>query len=71
MNEQRHLEGLSALVSRASSGIGKAAAEELARHSAEVIVNGRDTARGQAVAGGVTAEGGKARFAAWISPPPS
>lgn len=27
--------------------MGRAAAEELARHGAEVIVHGRDTARGQ------------------------
>jgi NAD(P)-dependent dehydrogenase (short-subunit alcohol dehydrogenase family) len=64
MNEQRDLEGLSALVTGASSGIGKAAAEQLARHGAEVIVHGRDAARGQAVAEAITAGGGKARFAA-------
>jgi len=64
MNEQRDLEGLSALVTGATSGIGKAVAEQLARHGAEVIVHGRDAARGQAVVDAITAEGGKARFVA-------
>jgi NAD(P)-dependent dehydrogenase (short-subunit alcohol dehydrogenase family) len=64
MNEQRDLEGLSALVTGATSGIGRAAAEELARHGADVIVHGRDAARGGAVVDAITAEGGKARFAA-------
>src|SRR5580658_7303537 len=64
MDEQRVLEGLSALVTGATSGIGKAAAEELGRRGAEVIVHGRDIARGTAVAETITNEGGKARFAA-------
>lgn len=64
MNQQRDLEGISALVTGASSGIGRAAAEELGRHGAEVIVHGRDVARGSAVADTITAEGGKARFVA-------
>ena len=64
MDEQRDLEGLSALVTGATSGIGKAAAEELGRRGAEVIVHGRDSARGAAVADTITSEGGKARFAA-------
>jgi len=64
MNEQRDLEGTSALVTGASSGIGQAAAEELGRHGAEVIVHGRDAARGSAVVDTITAEGGKARFVA-------
>ena len=63
MNEQRDLEGLSALVTGATSGIGRAAAEALARHGAEVIVHGRDAGRGGAVVDAITAEGGKARFA--------
>jgi NAD(P)-dependent dehydrogenase (short-subunit alcohol dehydrogenase family) len=64
MNEQRDLEGASALVTGASSGIGRAAAEELGRHGAEVVVHGRDAARGSAVVDTITAEGGKARFVA-------
>jgi NAD(P)-dependent dehydrogenase (short-subunit alcohol dehydrogenase family) len=63
MDGQRDLEGLSALVTGATSGIGKAAAEELGRRGAEVIVHGRDIARGAAVAEIITNEGGKARFA--------
>src|SRR6266851_2107748 len=57
MNGQRDLEGLSALVTGATSGIGKAAAEELGRQGAEIVVHGRDADRGTAV-------GGKARFVA-------
>jgi NAD(P)-dependent dehydrogenase (short-subunit alcohol dehydrogenase family) len=64
MNQQRDLEGISALVTGATSGIGRAAAEELGRHGAEVIVHGRDVARGSVVVDTITAEGGKARFVA-------
>jgi NAD(P)-dependent dehydrogenase (short-subunit alcohol dehydrogenase family) len=64
MNEHRDLEGLSALVTGATAGIGRAVAERLARNGAELIVHGRDTARGSAVVDAITAEGGKARFVA-------
>src|SRR5690242_21607307 len=64
MNGQRGLEGLSALVTGATSGIGEAAAEELGRHGAEIVVHGRDAGRGSAVAGTITAAGGKARLVA-------
>jgi NAD(P)-dependent dehydrogenase (short-subunit alcohol dehydrogenase family) len=64
MDGQRDLEGLGALVTGATSGIGQAAAEELARHGAEVIVHGRDAVRGAAVVATITGAGGKARFAA-------
>jgi hypothetical protein len=40
MNDQRDLEGLSALITGATSGIGRAAAEELGRHGAEIVVRG-------------------------------
>jgi NAD(P)-dependent dehydrogenase (short-subunit alcohol dehydrogenase family) len=62
--EERDLEGLSVLVTGATSGIGQAAARQLGRHGAEVIVHGRDAGRGGAVVDAITAEGGKARFAA-------
>jgi NAD(P)-dependent dehydrogenase (short-subunit alcohol dehydrogenase family) len=64
MNEQRDLEGISALVTGATSGIGRAAAEALGRHGAEVIVHGRNADRGSVVVDAITAEGGKARFVA-------
>ena len=64
MNGQRELEGLSALVTGATSGIGKAVAEELGRRGADVIVHGRDAGRGAAVVDAIIAEGGKARFVA-------
>jgi len=48
MNDQRDLEGIVALVTGATSGIGRAAAEELGRHGAELIVHGRDPGRGVA-----------------------
>jgi NAD(P)-dependent dehydrogenase (short-subunit alcohol dehydrogenase family) len=64
MNREQDLEGLSAVVTGATSGIGKAIAEELGRHGARVIVHGRNAARGEAVVDTITAEGGKARFVA-------
>jgi len=64
MNEHRDLEGLHALVTGATSGIGRAVAEHLARNGAEVVVHGRDAARGAAVVDAITAAGGKARFVA-------
>jgi NAD(P)-dependent dehydrogenase (short-subunit alcohol dehydrogenase family) len=62
MNAHRDLEGLRALVTGATSGIGKAVAGQLAGHGAEVIVHGRDAARAGEVVDAITAEGGKARF---------
>ena len=64
MNEQQDLEGLVALVTGATSGIGQAVAGHLAQHGAEVVVHGRDATRGSAVVDTITAEGGKARFVA-------
>jgi NAD(P)-dependent dehydrogenase (short-subunit alcohol dehydrogenase family) len=64
MNDRRDLGGLHALVTGATSGLGRATAEALARRGADVIVHGRNLERGAAVADAITAEGGKARFIA-------
>ena len=61
MTEQ-DLAGLTALVTGATSGIGQAIADELARHGADVVVHGRDRRRGAAAVDAITAAGGKASF---------
>jgi NAD(P)-dependent dehydrogenase (short-subunit alcohol dehydrogenase family) len=61
---QRNLAGRTALVTGATAGIGRAAAVQLARDGAEVIVHGRDADRGEQVVTEIAREGGKARFIA-------
>jgi NAD(P)-dependent dehydrogenase (short-subunit alcohol dehydrogenase family) len=58
----RDLEGKVALVTGATSGIGKAAAVQLAAQGATVIVHGRDASRGAAVVAEIEDGGGSARF---------
>lgn len=53
-----------AIVTGAGSGIGKAAAELLAREGAKVIVSDIDEAHGKAVAEAIRAAGGEAHFIA-------
>jgi NAD(P)-dependent dehydrogenase (short-subunit alcohol dehydrogenase family) len=61
---QHSLEGQRALVTGATSGIGRAVALQLARDGAEVVVHGRNAARGAETVQEITADGGKASFAA-------
>src|SRR6266853_3153284 len=55
---------LTALVTGATSGLGKEIALRLAHDDLQVIVVGRDAARGAAVVAQIEAAGGQARFIA-------
>jgi NAD(P)-dependent dehydrogenase (short-subunit alcohol dehydrogenase family) len=59
-----NLAGTTALVTGATSGIGRAVAVSLARRGAHVLASGRDAARGEAVIAEIRAAGGKADFIA-------
>ncbi len=58
------LKGRTALVTGATSGIGQGVAQALAAAGAQVIVHGRDAARGADVVAGITSTGGAASFVA-------
>jgi NAD(P)-dependent dehydrogenase (short-subunit alcohol dehydrogenase family) len=65
MSDQRvdpDLHPLKVLVTGSTSGIGRAVALKLARDGFEVIVHGRDTARGVETVEEITRSGGRARF---------
>jgi hypothetical protein len=66
MSTTRHrdLQGLTALVTGATAGLGRAIAVQLAREGAEAVVHGRDAARGAQTIEAIRAEGGRARFVA-------
>jgi NAD(P)-dependent dehydrogenase (short-subunit alcohol dehydrogenase family) len=58
----QNLEGKVAVVTGATSGIGRAAALQLAAQRATVIVHGRDVGRGAVVVKEIESAGGSARF---------
>ncbi|MER6210941.1 SDR family oxidoreductase [Streptomyces sp. NPDC001642] len=64
MSTRTALKGRTALVTGATSGIGRAVARSLAGQGATVVLHGRDQERGEAVVKEITAEGGAARFVA-------
>jgi NAD(P)-dependent dehydrogenase (short-subunit alcohol dehydrogenase family) len=57
------LAGQTALVTGATSGLGRAIALQLARDGADVIVHGRSAERGEETVAAIAADGGRARFA--------
>src|SRR5258706_9159422 len=63
-NQQHDLHGLKALVTGATSGLGRAIALQLAQDGAEVTVHGRDPARGVQAVEEIQLQGGSARFVA-------
>jgi NAD(P)-dependent dehydrogenase (short-subunit alcohol dehydrogenase family) len=58
----QELAGKRALVTGATSGIGRATAEALAREGAHVLISGRSHARGAEVVAAIEAAGGQAEF---------
>ena len=58
----QELSGQRVLVTGATSGIGRATAEALAREGAHVLISGRDETRGTQVVAAIKAGGGKAEF---------
>jgi NAD(P)-dependent dehydrogenase (short-subunit alcohol dehydrogenase family) len=61
-NQQRDLQGLKALVTGATSGLGRAITLQLARDGADVTVHGRDAARGAQTVEEIQLQGGRAHF---------
>jgi NAD(P)-dependent dehydrogenase (short-subunit alcohol dehydrogenase family) len=60
----KRLDGRSAIITGATSGMGRATALVFARESAAVLASGRDEARGGALVDEIRAAGGRAEFVA-------
>jgi NAD(P)-dependent dehydrogenase (short-subunit alcohol dehydrogenase family) len=63
-SDRPDLSSLRALITGATSGIGRAVALQLARDGAEVVVHGRDATRGAEIVAEIAAADGRARFIA-------
>src|ERR1700724_4186332 len=64
VTQHRNLQDQKALVTGATSGLGRAIALQVARAGAEVVAHGRDEARGAETVEAIQAGGGRARFVA-------
>src|SRR5258708_2476141 len=64
LGDSQRLDGQTALVTGATSGLGRAIAERLAQKGARVVIHGRDPDRGADTVAAIASAGGTARFVA-------